>query len=172
MGAPVGWKWRVLRVTTVRPCWRAVAAMRRSAPLVAEGGGEAAPAAGGGDVDAEQAVGKAGEGALHPRGQLAGEVGILGHLPGNAPFDLRNGDDAEVYVRGPLVPQPGCRRGVTVGTAEGRNDVGVEQVHHQATSRRFSEGPSSRLSGPPLGMDRRCWMKSGAPAFSAWHSRP
>ena len=29
----MGWKWQVLRVTTVRPCWRAVAAMRRSASL-------------------------------------------------------------------------------------------------------------------------------------------
>ena len=31
--------------------------------VVAEGGGEAAPAAGGGDVDAEQAVGESGKGA-------------------------------------------------------------------------------------------------------------
>ncbi len=138
---------------------------------VAESGGEAAPAAGGGDVDAEQPIGKPREGALRPGRQFAGEVQVSGHLAGNAPFDLGNGDDAEIDVRWALVPQPGGRRGVAVGSAEGGEDVGVEQVHHQATSRRLREGPSSRSSGPPLGMDRRCWMKSGAPAFFARRSR-
>ena len=32
VGTPVGSKWRTLRVTTVRPCSRAVAAINRSAP--------------------------------------------------------------------------------------------------------------------------------------------
>ena len=110
--------------------------------LVAKGGGEAAPTAGGGDVDAEQAVGECGEGALQPGRELAGEGGVLGQLPGDASFDLGNGDDAEIDVRWPLVLESGGWRGEGPGHHDPKTGRSGVRPHSAGS------GQAPRKSGP------------------------
>ena len=92
-GTPVGSKCRTLRVTTVKPCSSAVAAISSSA-FMAEGAREPAPPTRRGQVDGENSLPVQREHTVQPCGQRSGKRRVTVPLAYDSPLNLAGGHRA------------------------------------------------------------------------------
>ena len=134
---PAGSKCLVFRLTTVRPCSSAVAAMIRSA--------DSCPRS----PDRRPRRRAVGTSTLSTRSPYQvstrsnqtdsspGKRRVAVVLSGDAAFDLADGHHAQEHVGWPLRPKPRGRSRVRWVGAK-RTPRGVEQIHHHSTSRSFT----------------------------------
>ena len=152
---PVGSKCRTFPVATVRPCSRAVAAIRRDTP-VADGIGKTSPTPRHGQFCGQDPIAVEGQNAVQPGCKRACLRRIAALLPGDTPLNLAYGNHAEVEIRRPLTDYPLDEVGAAFRFAQRRDNIRVDQVHQRSIER----GSNGSLSNSPSS----CGIASGSSA--------
>ena len=168
-GTSVGWKCRTLRVATVRPCSKAVAAMSKSAlswPRVWDRRPQRRAEATSTErmwspYSVSTLSNQAAQGACKRR------IAVL--LAGYPPLHLPHRHHAQVEVRRPLGAHPCQEVGVAFPFPQRRQHVGIEKKHQTSTARKGNGNRSNSSSS--CGMASIRSANNGACACSRCRKR-